>query len=974
MLRRVVNLSRKLCQTQTRYFSDNFMQSNNTIYIEQMYQVWAKDPSAVHSSWNSYFTNISKGMDSKDAFIHPDQIKGQVNLQTAPQVQQNQVTWIMDDMINQFRKYGHYMADVDPLRMEDSRPRFEEETKFYNLEDWGIPSDKLDEPVVYDNRLRESFTKEKAEWTPRQLHARLKEIYCDKISFEFMHIPSREVSDWIRKRIESPNRAVKTKEQKLDLFDRIMESQAFTLYLEKRFSTAKRFGCEGLDVAISALDRVRQVAVDKKFKDIIIGMAHRGRLNTLCAVMKKPYEQIFAEFEQVKPAKRQVEISGFSGDVKYHLGASNVIKYGDNEELRMVLLPNPSHLEAVNPVVLGVAKARQDLNPNDDKTNVLPIIIHGDAALAGQGIVYETQQLEKVDNFDVGGALHLVLNNQIGFTTDMKNARSGHYCTNIAQMNKNFTIHVNADEPELVDFAMELAVEFRTEFKRDVYVDITGYRKFGHNEQDTPSFTQPKMYNLVNKQKPMYLQYKDRLIAEGVLTEEEYENKLNYYTAQLEKQHELSKTGQFKLFDWDSHTYNTLVSKNDGRTFVTKDRLQNVASKIFSLDDSVKPHKALKKLYKDRLASVTNETEIDWASAELLAYGTLLDEGYNIRLTGEDVERGTFTHRQAVITDQENGSKYVPMRNLLAGQNPNRFVISNSILSEYAVLGYEYGYSLANPQNLTLWEAQFGDFSNGAQIMIDQFITSAEKKWEKFSGLTMLLPHGYDGAGPEHSNAHLERYLSFVDDDYLYLEKNPEFREGITKKSNMLVCSLTSASNYFHLLRSQVKRDFRKPLAVMVSKRLLMSKQVRAPISEFLQPNEFQTVINDSMDDKSNVRKVLVCSGQVYFDLLEKRKNLGLENEVAIIRLERIGPFPYKSFKKAITDYKRNAHVTFVQEEHLNFGAWSYVQPRMDLVLRENGFNHSDVAAREISSSTATGYPLVSKKQLERLLKDAFSA
>lgn len=982
MLRRLSALTNTLSHKLAR--KNSFLQSNNSLYIEQMYNDWVSDPKSVHASWNAYFNSVSAGVDPQHAFVHPDQLDGQAisfqaqkssSLHSYEKEQYSDIVGVLTEVIKQFRKFGHYKAQIDPLGYDGYRPKFDVNTKFFDIENWDIAPEKLDEPVKLPDSLNIGFTDEKAEWTPRELFERLKEVYCGKIGFEYMHIPGTEECDWIRERIERRTRSVYSKEHKLDLLDRILESQAFSLYCEKKFSTAKRFGCEGIDVCISALNRLKQKAYEKDIKEIVIGMAHRGRLNTLTCVMEKPYEHLFAEFEHVKPkAGSFTDVHDFTGDVKYHLGASTILEHRDGSSMRLVLLPNPSHLETVNSVVMGSVKARQDSMSEECNTKVLPVIIHGDAAVAGQGINYELQQLEKVKNFEVNGSIHIVFNNQVGFTTDAKYGRSGFYCTNISQMNKNLVIHVNADDPELCDWAMELAVDFRTQFRRDVYIDIVGYRKLGHNEQDMPRFTQPKMYELIDKQKPMYLLYKEKLIKEGVITQEQFDNKLNKYMSKLEEHHKIAKSGDFSVTDMDRDSFNKLVAANDNKTYVKEKNLKAVAEQIFTLKPEFNAHKVVKKLYEERLKSVNEGTHIDWGTAELLAYGSLLSEGHNLRITGEDVMRGTFSHRHATLVDQKTGEEYTPLKQALPENRNHMCTVANSILSEYGVLGFEYGYSIASPQGLTIWEAQFGDFTNGAQIVVDQYITSGEKKWGKFSGLTMLLPHGYDGQGPEHSNARLERFLMNMSDDYFYLADNRDARQDILRKANMAVCNVTSAANYFHLLRSQVKYNFRKPLVVMSPKKLLRSKGARSNIEEFLEPNSFKPVIDDSMEDKKKAKKILVCSGQIYFDLAEKRTELKLDDSVAIIRLERLGPFPYITFEKIIQQYSNDAPVIFVQEEHINFGAWFYVQPRMDLILQEQGFSEARVIGRHISASPATGYMHNHQRQHENLIASAFEA
>ena len=978
MLRRLNALTHSLSKTLVR--RESFLQSNNSLYIEQMYNNWASDPKSVHASWDAYFRNVSAGVDPKQAFVHPEQLQGQSWIRDQAQTtngtekqEYSDIVNVLTDAIKQFRKFGHYKAQADPLGYEGFRPKFDENIEFFDIENWAIPHDKFDTPIRLPSNLGIGFTQEKEVWTPREIFERVKEIYCGKIGFEYMHIPGTEECDWLRERIEKKDRVNYSKEQKLELLDRILESQAFSLYCEKKFSTAKRFGCEGLDASISALSKLKQRAYENKVVEMVVGMAHRGRLNVLACVMKKPYEHLFGEFEHVKPKSNSfTDVHDFSGDVKYHLGASTIFEQKDGGQMKMCLLPNPSHLETVNSVVMGSVKARQDAQVDICNTKVLHVIIHGDAALAGQGINYELQQTEKVGNFEVNGAIHIVFNNQVGFTTDSKYGRSGFYCTNIAQMNKNLVIHVNADEPELCDWAMELAADFRDKFSRDVYVDIVGYRKLGHNEQDMPRFTQPKMYELIDKQKSMYLKYKERLIKEGVITEEEFTKKLDSYMRKLEEHHQIAKSGDFSVTDMDNDSFNKLISGNDNTTFVDEATFKSVGNTIFTLKEDFNAHKVVKKLYEERLKSVNEGVNIDWGTAELMAYGTLLAEGYSVRLTGEDVMRGTFSHRHATLVDQVTGKEYTPLKQILADNQQHLATIANSILSEYGILGFEYGYSLASPQGLTIWEAQFGDFANGAQIVIDQYVVSGEKKWGKFSGLTMLLPHGYDGQGPEHSNARLERFLMNMSDDFFYLAKDKEARKGISVKSNMAVWNVTNSANYFHLLRSQVKRNCRKPLIVMSPKKILRSKGVRADLKDFLEPSSFQTVIDDTTQNKANVKKVLVCSGQIYFDLVEKRNELKLNDDVAIIRLERLGPFPYIKFGDIISQYNKEAPVVFVQEEHLNFGAWFYVQPRMNLILKEQGFKESQVVGRHISASPATGYMQNHTRQHQNLLTAAF--
>jgi 2-oxoglutarate dehydrogenase E1 component len=976
MLKRVSVLQSLIRHNLPRSFSDSFLSGTNAYYAEMMYSKWIEDPKSIHASWDSYFRGLQAGIPSNQSFVLPaDLVNSQISFgihASNTHSSQNELIHKISKLIDHYRAKGHFLADTDPLKLTFGVPTNPEDLTCLTLEENGITekdfNTKLDLSSIGVFRSSSS----KNEWTPLEVINRLKEVYCGKITYQYNHISSEKTRQWIQERVEKNPTFSFDKTKKLDLFERILESQAFSLYCEKKYSTYKRFGCDGIDSGISALNHLVQEAEKYGVKESIFGMAHRGRLNVLCSVLKKPYDQIFAEFEDINYLNERDLIYRFSGDVKYHIGCSNKLQFKNGSEMILNLLPNPSHLEAVYPVVLGSALARQTKLSDPEGQMVLPIVIHGDAALAGQGIIYETQQMEKLKNYSVGGTIHLVFNNQIGFTTDQNQGRSGVYPTNIAIINQTFVIHVNAHEPESVDYAMELALEYRMAFKSDVYVNLVGFRKYGHNEQDTPTFTQPSMYSLISKMEPMYISYANRLVAEGVIKPEFLNERLQHYMSILEAQHLIARTENFKAEEWDAYGWKAIFNLEKNQTGVDRQILKDIGTAITVLPENLHAHKSIKKIYEDRHKSIVDGKNIDWATAESLAFATLINEGHSIRVSGEDVERGTFSHRHAVISDQKTNAKFTPLKQIVKQDSLGQFTITNSLLSEYAVLGFEYGHSITLPNDLTIWEAQFGDFANGAQIMIDQFITSGEKKWGKMTGLCMFLPHGSDGQGPEHSNCRLERLLSSMADDYS--DFNPDALKDVNliKNSNMIVCNITNPANFFHVLRRQLKSNFRKPLILLSPKRLLRHKLVRSSEEEFLTPSEFTKVYDESfLQNKSQISKVLICSGQIYFDLLEKREHEKIEN-VAIVRLEQLGPFPYAAFNKVISTYNKDVQVSFVSEEPKNFGAWDYVKPRIDTVLGHNKIAAVHFVGRPISCAPASGSSSKHKAELQKLLNDAF--
>jgi 2-oxoglutarate dehydrogenase E1 component len=667
----------------------------------------------------------------------------------------------------------------------------------------------------------------------------MKELYCGPISFEYMHIGSAEKKQWIRTKVEQIPQIQKTKAEKLYLLDRVLESETFTNVCDTKFPTAKRFGIEGCDSAISGLEMMCDHAKTLGTNNVILGMAHRGRLNTLACVFDKPYEQIFGEFKDVKNSKVVEDDHAHSGDVKYHLGATNHRMYSDGGMCHLTMLPNPSHLETVNTVAMGKARSKMDQLGDKVGDKVISCCIHGDAAIAGQGIVYEHINMEKLRNYQVGGTIHVVFNNQVGFTTNTRDSRSTHYCTDVAKTLNAFVIHVNAQNPEYVDWAFQLAVEYNLKFKRDVFVDVIGYRKFGHNEQDMPQFTQPIMYKKIAEITPMWKLYCDQLIGEGVVTQGEIDKKIAVYKDTMFAAFDKAGTENLDLKEWDSTTWkqmlhNTGDSITHSRTGVSREKLLAINEKINVLPSGYNFHKNIRKVYEGRHKAMTTNTGIGWDLGEQMAYATLLEEGFSLRLSGEDVERGTFAHRHARIYDQDvDGKSWTPLQQCVneeLGHPDHKVNLCNSHLSEYGILGFEYGYSLGSPNSLTIWEAQFGDFANVAQATIDTFVAAGERKWGVKSGLVLLLPHGYDGNGPEHSSARLERFLQLMDDDpyseNLKRDEDVHFSRTLWS-ANMSVVNCTTPANIFHALRRQMHRDYRKPMIVMSPKKLLRSKNVK---------------------------------------------------------------------------------------------------------------------------------------------------
>ncbi|MDO9711823.1 2-oxoglutarate dehydrogenase E1 component [Paracraurococcus lichenis] len=850
-------------------------------------------------------------------------------------------------LIRSYRVRGHLEAQLDPLGLQQpkSHPELDPATYGFTEADW-------DRPIFINGVLGLDTA------TVRQIMAVCRATYCGPIGVEFMHIQDPDQKAWIQQRMEgAPWATAFDKGAKRQILEHLTEAEGFEAFCARKYVSTKRFGLEGGETTIPAVQEVIETAAKAGVNEIAIGMAHRGRLNVLVNVVKKPYTQVFSEFKGV--GANPDDVQG-SGDVKYHLGTSTDIEIA-GRTIHLSLQPNPSHLEAVDPVVVGKVRARQDM-AGDTKTRrtVMGILLHGDAAFAGQGLVYETMAMSQLIGYRTGGTVHIVTNNQIGFTTVPVHAYSGLYCTDIAKAVQAPIWHVNGDNPEAVVFVSRLAAEFRQQFAVDVVVDIVCYRRHGHNESDEPAFTQPIMYGRIKEMKTTRTVYAERLAAEGSVPAEESKAMLDAFNQTLEDAHQAAQTFKPNKADWLEGHWSGLQAVAVGAeveqlhpTAVPLETLREVGAALAQVPDGFGVNPKILRQLEAKKQAIESGEGIDWATGEALGFGTLLLEGHRVRLSGEDVQRGTFSHRHAVLVDQKTQAEYVPLNNI-RDQQP-RFEAFNSLLSEFGVLGFEYGYSLADPHTLVLWEAQFGDFANGAQVIIDQFIASGETKWLRMSGLVMLLPHGYEGQGPEHSSARLERYLQ------------------LCAERNMRVCNLTTPANYFHALRRQLKANYRKPLVQMTPKSLLRHKLAVSSLSDFGPGSGFKYVIPeiDAIAPEEEVKRVVLCTGKVYYDLLQERRDKGVR-DVAIIRVEQLHPFPAQSLARALAPY-RNAEVIWCQEEPENMGAWNFIDRRLEKVLKTLDIKakRPDYAGRKEAASPATGLAKVHSQEQEALVREA---
>jgi 2-oxoglutarate dehydrogenase E1 component len=857
-------------------------------------------------------------------------------------------------MIRAYRMRGHLAADLDSLKLKDPVPQPELDPRSY-----GFSDADLDRPIFIDKVLG----LEQA--TIRQMLDILRRTYCNTLGVEFMHISDPDQKGWIQARIEGPDKEITfTPEGRRAILRKLIESEGFEHFLNVKYTGTKRFGLDGGESMVPALEQIIKRGGQLGIKEIVFGMAHRGRLNVLANVLSKPFSAIFHEFKGGSATPDEVE---GSGDVKYHLGSSSDREF-DGNTVHLSLTANPSHLEIVDPVVLGKARAKQDQRGDRERTSVLPLLIHGDAAFAGQGVVAECFGLSSLRGHRSGGSIHFIVNNQIGFTTSPLWARSSPYPSDVAKMIEAPIFHVNGDDPEAVVFAAKIATEFRQKFRKPVVIDMFCYRRFGHNESDEPSFTQPLMYKKIAEHPTIVEVYSKRLIADGVITGDEFEVMKAEYRKRLDDDFSVAEGYKANKADWLDGRWSGLKVARDqedarrGQTGAAVEKLKEIGVKLTKIPSNFKVHRTLQRVLEARRKMIEDGEGIDWSMAEQLAFGTLLLEGFPVRLSGQDVQRGTFSQRHAILVDQSTDKRYTPLNHLIKNQTVKLSAI-NSMLSEEAVLGFEYGYSLAEPNALVLWEAQFGDFANGAQVVFDQFISSGERKWLRMSGLVCLLPHGYEGQGPEHSSARLERYLQMCAED------------------NMQVANCTTPANYFHILRRQLKRDIRKPLVLMTPKSLLRHKRATSRLAEMGPDTSFHRILYDDAqllpDEKiklvpdDRIRRVVMCSGKVYYDLHEEREKRGI-NDIYLMRIEQLYPWPHKVLIQELTRFKQ-AEMVWCQEEPLNMGAWMFAQANIERALDfiEARQRRPRYAGRPASAATATGLMTKHQKELRALLEDA---
>ena len=972
-----------------------FLYGGSALYIEQMQAAFARDPNSVPESWREFFSALGDG--SADATRNADgaswaresfpqtedkeliaafdgnwaltESKIEQKLKAAaPAATQAEITQGVKDsihalmMIRAYRIRGHLAAQLDPLGLEDFGYQPELDPVSY-----GFSEADMDRPIYIDGYLGLEHA------TPRQMLDILRRTYCSTIGIEFQHISDPEEKSWLQERIEGPDKGVAfTPEGKKAILSKLIEAETFERFLHKRYPGTKRFGLDGGEAAVPALEQIIKRGGNQGVKEIVIGMAHRGRLNMLGAVMGKPYDVLFNEF---MGGNTQGADDFGSGDVKYHLGASSDREF-DGNEVHLTMNANPSHLEAVDPVVLGRARSKQALHEKEtgtlDRSKVLPLLLHGDAAFAGQGIVSECFALSGLQGYRTGGTIHFIVNNQIGFTTSPMYSRSSPYPTDVALMVQAPVFHVNGDDPEAVTYAAKVATEYRQKFGKDVVIDMFCYRRFGHNEGDEPMFTQPLMYKKIKTHRSAREIYADRLVAEGLVTADEVKAEVEAFEKFLDKEFEEAKNLEEQKADWLRGDWAGLGLPQDderrGVTGVSKERLQRLGEAMTTIPDSVTAHRTLARVIKARASAYESGKGLDWAAAEHLAFATLMDEGYPVRLSGQDCGRGTFSQRHSHIVDQNTGERYTPLNNFSDTSAP--YEVIDSLLSEEAVLGFEYGYSLADPNTLTLWEAQFGDFANGAQVFFDQFISSAERKWLRMSGLVMLLPHGYEGQGPEHSSARLERFLQMCAED------------------NMQVCNLTTPANYFHALRRQIHREFRKPLVIMTPKSLLRHKLATSTLDDLGPGDTFHRILWDDAEttgregvvklvSDNKIRRVVMCSGKVYYDLFEEReerqKNGEDVSDIYLMRVEQFYPVPRKSMIKELSRFKQ-AEMVWCQEEPRNMGGWAFIRDEIEWVCNKIGAEHPrpHYVGRKPSAATATGLMSKHKAELRSFLDAAF--
>ena len=942
------------------FATTSFLQGANAAYLEQLYASYQKAPNSVGPEWQAFFASLR---DDKDDVLFQARgpswkPNGSAAMVVAPAaVTKEQALAAAQDtlaartLIRNYRTRGHLISKLDPLELTTRKEHPELRPRTY-----GFTKADYDRPIYLGGALGLQFG------TLREVLAILKRVYGQHIGAEYMHISDPEQRQWIQDRLEGPESEVRfTPQGKKAILKKLIEAEIFERFLDVKYTGTKRFGLDGGESLVPALEQVIKRGGQLGLKEIVIGMPHRGRLNVLANVMAKPYRAIFNEFKGGSAHPDDVE---GSGDVKYHLGASSDRDF-DGNRVHLSLTANPSHLEIVDPVVLGKVRAKQDQLHDSERREVLPLLLHGDAAFAGQGVVAECFGLSGLRGHRIGGSLHFIVNNQIGFTTAPRFARSSPYPSDVAKMIDAPIFHVNGDDPEAVVHVVKIAMDFRQRFGKPVVIDMFCYRRHGHNEADEPAFTQPLMYARIGEHPRVTEIYGNKLVEEGLLTAAEVEQMHADFRVLLEEEFAASDSYRPNRADWLDGKWSGIGLAEEGArrgvTGVDVERLKEIGCKITHFPKNFTPHKTIARIMANRRKMIEAGVGIDWATAESLAFGSLLTEGFRVRLSGQDSERGTFSQRHSVLMDQSNEKKYTPLKHISKTQG--LFEVINSMLSEEAVLGFEYGYSLAEPNALVLWEAQFGDFANGAQVVIDQFISSGERKWLRMSGLVLLLPHGYEGQGPEHSSARLERYLQLCAED------------------NWQIANCTTPANYFHILRRQLHRQFRKPLVLMTPKSLLRHKRVVSTLSQFGPGTSFHRVLWDDaqflagqaikLKPDAEVKRVVLCAGKVYYDLYEEREKRGLD-DIYLLRIEQLYPFPARALIQELTRFAE-AEMVWCQEEPKNMGAWSFVEPNLSWVLDHIEAKHKRprYAGRSASASAAAGIAHKHQSELKALLEEA---
>ena len=938
------------------YQKTSFLDKANSGFIESMYLKFVENDPSLPESWKQYFSGLDENTDDvlkeisgpswgKEKSINKNNNKKDLDTNNIDSVK-------AIALIRAYRIRGHLIAKLDPLELMNRDYVHE-----LHPSDHGFEKEDYKRKIYLDNYMDLGYA------NISEILSKLRRIYCSTIGAQYMHISDPKEKVWIRERFEKEeNKLNFTNNGKKAILNKIIQAEGFEKFLATKYVGTKRFGLDGAESLIPALEQIIKRGGQLGVKEVKIGMSHRGRLNVLANVLQKSYKRIFNEFAG--------EISNIeeesAGDVKYHLGASSNREF-DGNSVHVSLTDNPSHLEAVDPVVLGQTRAKQFYHNDIKRNQVIPILIHGDAAFAGQGIVAECFAMSGLPGHNTGGAIHIIVNNQIGFTTSPRYARSSPYPSDLGKVVDAPILHCNGDDPEAVVYCAKIAIEFRQKFNKDVVIDMICYRRFGHNEGDEPSFTQPLMYKKIKNHPTTLNVYGKKLIDDDVISENEFSSQKNEFRSLLNDQYKTAKDYKPKI-EWYEGTWSRYKPEKGkdkrGNSGVQIDQIKSISNKINTIPEEINIHKTIKKIFQTRKQSVDNSKGIDWSTAEALAFGTLLEEGFPVRLVGQDSGRGTFSQRHSVLRNQEDNSRYIPLNHISNKQK--KFEIVDSLLSELAVVGFEYGYSLVEPSTLTIWEAQFGDFANGAQIIIDQFISSGERKWSRASGLVLLLPHGYEGQGPEHSSARLERFLQLCAQD------------------NLQVMNCTTPANYFHALRRQIHRDFRKPLVIMTPKSLLRNKLCVSKLEDFSKNHSFHRVLWDHAIDPNEkgfvklkssekIRKVILCSGKIYFDLLEARQKAKID-DVILFRIEQLYPFPVKPLVKEFKKYAKNAKFYWCQEEPKNMGAWfsvrDYIQWTLNYIRAKN--SKIKYIGRNPAASPATGYAKRHLNQQKKIIEEVF--